>query len=68
MDKVKNIREYKWSRKIDIEPCIGFGIAIGNNQPKKKYKTASWQLAVLFLCWNIQLNLSYNYKTQKPKQ
>jgi len=37
-------REYKWEGEIDIEPCVGFGVAIGNEQPKEKYRTAWWTL------------------------
>lgn len=63
----KFCREYAWKFNIQKEPAFGFGIGLGNFQPKKDYKTADWVLGILILCLNIDIRLSYNYKNYKPK-
>ncbi len=55
-------REYKFDYGIEHLSSFGFGLAIGNTQPKSEYKTASWEINLLFLCWIFSLSLSYNYK------
>ena len=55
-------REYEWKGSLELRQCVGLGFAIGNEQPKKKYHTAWWELNVLFICWHFSLRLSYNYK------
>lgn len=66
IDKNKHRRDYKWEFAFEWFPGIGFGIALGNHQPKKKYTTASWQLCIVFLCFSFDVELSYRYKKFKP--
>ena len=46
---------------FEIERAIGLGIAIGNTQPKHKYKTAYWHFVVMVLCFHFELNVMYPY-------
>lgn len=55
-------REYRFKKAFEVEECFGFGFAISNEQPKKKYKSAYWALSILFVCWHFEFILSYNYK------
>lgn len=55
-------REHKVTFDFEVENAIGFGIVIGNLQPKKNYATARWELAFFFLCFSITVDWSYRYK------
>lgn len=58
-------REFKWGFEKVIMPCIALGIGLANNQPKKEYSTADWELSILFLCFGFRINLQYDYKHPK---
>lgn len=58
---------WKIETEFRIENCIGLGIVIGNQQPKKEYKTALWEFTLLFLCFVFTATLSYPYNAEPPQ-
>lgn len=58
----KNWREYKWDFEAEILPCVALAIGLENDQPKKNYKTANWELTILVLCFGFKIKLSYRYE------
>lgn len=63
---IQNDHIPKWNFNLRTEHAIGFGIVIGNLQPKKKYKTAIWQFSMIVLCFAIDIEYSYRYKNYPP--
>ena len=60
-------RDFKFKKRLIVQNGFGFGFAISNTQPKSKYRTAWWELIIVFLCWDFRFELSYNYKPFKVK-
>lgn len=54
-------KKYEWRNKFWVENAIGLGLAIGNVQPRSKYKTAYWQVNILVLCFCFEIGLLYSY-------
>jgi len=65
MTLAKHTKKFTKNREVESElevlRGIGGGIAFGNEFPKSRFKTAHWQLVVVFLCFRFTLQFSYPY-------
>lgn len=58
----KKIGKYEFEFEVGKVDAIGLAFVIGNHQPKRKYKTALWEIAIFTLCFEISIEWSYTYK------